>query len=192
METTGDDQEPDMALMVLELIGGMSRVQEQIDQLIAKRFFDTRMKNSAKFLYDKTVDRIKDEDRPTLFMAIALDLGTDADLYTFKHSYTDLRKYRNDLAHSVSVTRDGLNRLTVLKTLMTQPDPNKAVWMDITRKQLTDKRRVCAWLEAQIRYVALSSDLYSAVYQGDTLMRVVKPTRKAADWDGVVMVPDLT
>ncbi|MGY3555623.1 hypothetical protein C7458_102792 [Williamsia muralis] len=51
-------------------------------------------------------------------------------------------------------------------------------------------RRVCAWLEAQIRYVAVSSDLYSAVHHGDTHIQVVKPTRKPGDWDGVVMVPD--
>lgn len=172
--------------MLLRFLGSFSHLQDLIDQVVTKVFFEKRMPIACDIVWKRTVGRIKDEERVELFMAIAAEVGTDAELGSFKATFMQVKRFRDSVAHSARIQAKGNDRLDVNRTLVRSwKDPELSA-TEVSRDELARVLRHCAWLDAQVVYVLSSEKLLKEARLGSTLMEVLKPTGRPDDWDGAL------
>jgi hypothetical protein len=171
-----------MQAMLLEIAGVFSYAQEQIE-LLTKIFLDQRLGNAAAIVAERTTGRINDEERLKLFLAIATELKTGAELSDFSAEYRIAKKFRDGVAHAA------IFNLTESKLQYSKAFNQDSVY-EASVPELHEMRRKCMWLLAQISYV-LSSRLGEVTVEQPSGGRVrvypVRPPAKAKDWQGLTM-----
>lgn len=181
-------QDEDIHALMLRFMGGFAHVQSYIDEYVARIFLDNRIPHSASFFWDSAVSRIRDSERPRLVQQIAADLSSDADLSCFNSVYADVKRVRDQAAHAARVEAVSDDELRITKTILASASKPPVQPTTLTRRQLFEAIRSCAWLEAQVQYILYSSDLVQKMIFGQhrAEVEVVKPTRLPKDWDGTV------
>lgn len=183
-----------MHAMLLRFIGSFSQLQDLIDDVVIKTFFTSHMPAAGEVFWKRTVDRIKDEERVKFLLAIAAEIGSDAELDSFKAVFNRVKEFRNIVAHSAKIVEDGEDRLVILRTVFysaIKPQPAPA---EVDRSQLSQAIRDCDWLTAQTHYIQSSMQKEiqmegfpsSGSKPSPALMKAVKPSREPEDWNGVV------
>lgn len=174
----------DIHVLVLNLLGAFSHLQEYADTMVARRFFDKQIPKVADFVWKRAVSRIKDEERIDLFLAIAEELDTDAELDSAKAVFMRAKRLRDKVAHSASISANGEGRLTISKTLVSsfsepKPDPT-----EVERGQILAAIHDCGWVQAQMTYVMYAGKYYVKMYLGSVELEVLKPPGTPEQWDG--------
>lgn len=148
----------DLHVLVLRFLGAFSHVQDWMDNVIAWIYLKGQMPNAGEVVWDRAVSRINDKERVKLFLAIAKDIGTDAELDCVAAEYERLKRLRDKVAHSARMSDYGDGSLTLSKSHITALratnwDPSKLETTRIDRTQILKAIRSCKWLEAQMTYV---------------------------------------
>lgn len=174
-----------MHALLLRFLGSFAQLQDFLDTMVAKRFLDRRMPAAGKFFWHRAVKRIRDDERVTLFLAIAKDLESDADLDAFKGVFDRVKDLRDGVAHSARIVHaEEDDVLMIDKSIITAlGEPPQRVTVD--RAQLLLAIRECGWLDAQANYVVHSGGLYEELRLGAVLMVVPKPASTPEEWNGV-------
>lgn len=183
------DQGDDIHALMFRFLGAFAHLQNFIDEHMADLFLKKRIPNAATFFWKGAVSRIRDSERPQLVQYIASDISADADLSCFNTVYADVKKLRDRSAHAARVEAVSNDEVRFTPTILTSGSDPKVIWTTISRSQLVDAIKSCAWLEAQIQYAMYSSDLVTKMFQAGQEVEVVKPTRLPKDWDGIVLRP---
>ncbi|ORM04569.1 hypothetical protein [Prescottella equi] len=182
-------QNDDIHALMFRFLGAFAHVQNFIDESLTKTFLEKRIPNAASFFWDGAVSRIRDSDRPKLVQRIASDISSDADLSCFNTIYADVKRLRDRSAHAARIEVQSQDEVRITPSIvMSGPSP-ELEWTTVTRLELVDALKRCAWLEAQIQYAMYSGDLIKQVYLGGQQVEVVKPTRHPKDWGEVVLRP---
>ncbi|AKP59815.1 hypothetical protein [Mycobacteroides abscessus] len=174
----------DIHALVLNLLGAFSNLQDYADTMVARRFFDKQIPKVADFVWKRAVSRIKDEERINLFLAIAEELDTDAELDSIKAVFMRAKRLRDNVAHSASISANGEGRLMISKTLVSSlqeptPDPT-----EVERGQILAAIHDCRWVHAQMTYVMYAGNYYVKLYLGSVELEVLKPPGTPEQWDG--------
>ncbi|MGB3521946.1 MAG: hypothetical protein WBA50_10765 [Mycobacterium sp.] len=188
MTETDGHPKCDLQHLLWEFVGAFTRVQDTIDNVVAKEFFDRRVPKMSKLLWRRTVKRINDEERVELLKAIAKELESDADLTSFRVVYDRAAELRNKVAHSTRVVLDGDDQLIVRTTMIVSSDPEEGV-LRVDRQAIRDRSLDCAWLHAQAMYVIASSNVFPKPSLDGQPMEWVRPTARPEDWDGTYLQP---
>lgn len=182
-------QDDDIHALAFRFVGAFAHNQVFIDDMLTKRFLEVRVPETSKFLLESSMRRLRDSERPRLVTLIAADTDSDADLSCFTDVYKRVKKMRDKCAHSVRVTSISNDELELTQSVLTSgPDPSVDS-ESVTRSELIDALKSCAWIEAQLMYILDSSDLIEKMYLGGQRVGVAKPTRLPKDWDGIVLTP---
>ncbi|AMT72128.1 hypothetical protein [Mycobacteroides immunogenum] len=180
--TSSTAPQEDIRTLLLQFLGAYSRVQNYVDEVVARTFFSKRLGMAAERVWKLAVSRIRDDERVPLFLAIADELKTDADLELFEDVYKKRKTLRDGIAHSAHFAADGEHLVSIQRTVVATgldpfPEPVK-----VDRDELLAAIRDCSWLQAQMVYVLLSGmNLKMAL--GDIPVTVPKPARNPDDWD---------
>lgn len=172
----------DMHALVLQFLGCFSAVQDWIDHMIARSFFQNWMPRAADVVWKRTVYRIKDEERVALLLAIAEEIETDAALGSFKTVYMEAKRLRDRLAHTSLFQPDGIDRLQIHTTLVGHEDAPAPT--EIHRVRVLNAIWYCNWLEAQLLYITSSEKLSTGINLVEAPVEVLKPPERPEDWDG--------
>ncbi len=182
-------QGDDIHALLFRFLGAFAHIQNYIDEHLATRFLEKRIPNAATFFWDGAVSRIRDSERPKLVQKIASDISSEADLSCFSTIYADVKKLRDQSAHAARVEAVSKDEVRITPTILTSASEPEVNWTTITRSQLDNAIKSCAWLEAQIQYAMYSGDLGMKMYKGGQEVEAVKPSRLPKDWDGVALRP---
>ncbi|PXX01549.1 hypothetical protein C8E89_12835 [Mycolicibacterium moriokaense] len=180
---------------MLRFLGAFAHLQSRIDDLLAKRFFDSRIPKAAGVVWDRVVSRIRDDERTKLFQAIAAELDTDAELDNFNQVYMDVKRLRDRVGHSVNVATIPDDKLEVVSSWIPSAFGGPSESTTMSREEIAGAIENCRWLEAQILYVMDASGLLRITTTlpsrphtpGGTV--IAKPARTPGKWDGVVHRP---
>ncbi|MDO3335127.1 calponin homology domain-containing protein [Mycobacteroides abscessus] len=176
----------DIHTLVLKLLGAFAHLQDFVDNAIAKMFFDKRMPHTADLVWRRAVSRINDAERIELFLNIAEDIGTDADLSSTKDIYMGIKAVRDRVAHSATFRLDADGRLIMSKSVLSTFSKPIPAPMEVSLVQISNALWECRWLEAQMLYVALHNQQGIRVSQGPVVQTTRKPAATPAEWDGIV------
>lgn len=177
----------DINALALEMIGSFGHLQLMIDEILAPAFFNKRAPKAAKFLLDRAVKRIRDDERIELVKVTAAELDSPAELDDFKPIYTHVKDLRNKVSHAGRVQPDGPDVLRITSSYLTGILGGETV----NRTELNEAIRMCRWLEAQLFYILVSTGLTQMVNIGGVPVEYRKPSRLYSDWDGNAMDTDL-
>ena len=178
--SNGPGGEEDIHVLVVKFLGWFAHLQHWMDNVIAWRFFQDRMPNAANLVWERAVSRINDKERIKLFLAIAKDIGTDAELDSVATVYAGLKELRDKVAHSAKFIDYGDGRLTISKSIITSfrdDDPDRT---KIDRHQLSKAIRSCNWIEAQMIYVIFQ---HEPIADSLSSHKIPKPARTPDQWD---------
>jgi hypothetical protein len=187
MTTTTSDgiEPPNIHALLLEFLGPFSHVQDVIDKVVTKIYFNKRIPKASAVVWRLAVSRIRDDERIKLFLAIAEDLDTDADLSNFGAIYNRVKSHRDLAGHSARFTTTSPDQIRIRRTLVLGPaNDGKTDVVELDRNQVVDSLRDCDWLVAQMLYVVFASDLVAGAYLGDTPIAYQRPASRPEDWEG--------
>jgi hypothetical protein len=170
--------------LLLSVTGAFGHLQLMIDEILAPAFFRKRTPHAAKFLLDRVVKRIRDEDRPKLVTVIAAELACDVELDDFAKVYNEVKDLRDTTSHAARIQPDGPDRLLITDTYLADKLNNAT----IERADLNAALRKCRWLETQILYIIVTTGLGKNFQIAGLPIEVVKPPRRYSDWNGIGMM----
>jgi len=169
--------------LTLRVMGAFSHVQALIDNA-SRMFLRNRVPAASKVLEDLAIKRIQDRERADLFLAIAAELATDAELDNFRAVFMRVKSVRDRAAHGSRFQADGTDRIEVQKTvLINRGDPPPAP-TTIERQELAAALRDCGWLESQVLYVQFASGILRPIEREALRFGVMKPPVQAEEWQG--------
>ncbi|BAX98885.1 hypothetical protein MSTE_03585 [Mycobacteroides stephanolepidis] len=174
-----------MRALLLQFLGAFSNVQNFADEMVARIFFQARLGIAAEKVWSLAVRRIRDEERVPLFIAIAEEVESDADLSHFEETYKRCKEMRDRIAHSVRFTPDGEHLVTIQRTIIgsvTKPIPEP---VEVDRSQLKEAIRDCSWLHTQMSYAMSSGGLVVKTMLRDVPHYVPKPAARPDEWGGI-------
>ncbi len=189
MTSASDDaSSEEIHVLILRFLGAFSHVQDWMDNVIAWIFFKGQMPNAAAVVWDRAVSRINDKERVKLFLAIAKDIGTDAELDCVAAEYAELKQLRDKAAHSAKFFDYGDGNLTISKSHITALrendwEPTKLEKTSIDRNQILRALRSCKWLEAQMTYVIFCYEPIAEVRAASGSHKLPKPARTPEQWN---------
>lgn len=178
-----EEQTASVHSLALQLLGQFARVQDAIDNGLAAGYFKIRTPGAAKMVIEKTIRRLSDEDRRELFLSIAKELNTDAELDEFTSTFRRVKKLRDLLAHSGELTGTSDDAVGVAHTYVRNPDMKERTVEAIDRAALREAISAASWMSAQVMYVAQASGVIKELRAGDSLVRFLKPSRLPKDWN---------
>lgn len=184
-----EDTQVDIAALALELVGEFSKLQDYIDHAVGM-YAAKRAPALWAFLEESNVlDRIGDQQRPRLVIAIADDLGTGADLSKFRDVYYCVKDIRDFVAHGTYTQRVDADNLVIHANYVTGPNIKlrgikKRESLNITRGQLNARLNEARWLLQHVQFLVATSDLTTAVMFRGQEMTFSRPPADPSDWDG--------
>lgn len=187
-DVTNDYPGDDINQLLLQLLGSFAHLQLLIEDVLAKNYFERRTPKAAEFLMKRVVSRIRDSERTKLVQVIADEYDSPAELDNFSQVYTEVKRLRDTVAHSVIRSgSDGV--LHIIDSYSERKPVGTASTQSmgsgtLDRSQVDEAVRKCRWLEAQIYYLLDSTGLALGFVKAGRRMKVVKPPRKFRDWDG--------
>ncbi|CPR33979.1 Uncharacterised protein [Mycobacteroides abscessus] len=184
---TGEDD--DIHLSVLRFLGAFSHLQDLIDDVLARSFFERRMPKTADLIWQRAVSRINDRERIELFLNISEDLGTDAELESVQTIYMRVKELRDRVAHSTQFTTTGGDRLAIGKTVLSSLKKLPPAPLEVDRVTIYNAVWECRWIEAQILYVLVGNQRLGMGSPHSPTFEILKPAGTPEQWSGITHRP---
>lgn len=184
-----NDNKRDIAALALELVGEFSKLQDTVDQTIMM-YAKKRAPSLAAFLDDGNIlERIPDQQRPRLVVAIAKELETKADVSKFLDVFHRVKEIRDFVAHGTYTQRVDADNLVLWNNYVSGPDVKrrgikKRDSLKVNRDQLDKRLKDARWLIQHVHFIVGSSDLTQQIYLGDQPVTFAKPPADPTDWNG--------